>query len=98
MVANLDVRQFFPNVTRAMVIEALVRLGYTREIAALIAELTTYKGYLPQGAPTSTLLDNLVFVPIDRYFQKFSQRLGLTYTRYVDDITLSGNRDLRIFK
>jgi RNA-directed DNA polymerase len=97
-VANLDVREFFPSITEEMVIEALVRLGCTSTIAELLAALTTYKGYLPQGAPTSTLLANLVFVPIDRYFQAFSRRLGLTYTRYIDDITLSGNRDLRPFK
>jgi RNA-directed DNA polymerase len=98
MVANLDVREFFPSITEEMVIETLVRLGCTWKTAALIAALTTYKGYLPQGAPTSTLLANLVFVPIDRDFQIFSRKFELTYTRYVDDITLSGNRDLRPFK
>jgi RNA-directed DNA polymerase len=98
MVANLDIREFFPSITEEMVTEALVRLGCTWTTAASLTVLTTYKGYLPQGAPTSTLLANLVFVPIDRYFQTFSRKLGLTYTRYVDDITLSGNRDLRPFK
>ena len=46
-------------------------------------------GYLPQGAPTSPLLSNLVMREIDNSIQKISRKVGLTYTRYSDDLTFS---------
>ena len=46
-------------------------------------------GYLPQGAPTSPLLSNLVMRKIDNQIQKASLKAGLTYTRYSDDLTFS---------
>jgi RNA-directed DNA polymerase len=98
MVANLDVKQFFPSVIQEMVLTALIRIGCAPKTAVLLADLTTYQGCLPQGAPTSTLLANLVFVPIDDRFQNFCRTRRFTYTRYVDDITISGNCDLRPFQ
>ena len=50
-------------------------------------------GYLPQGAPTSPLLSNLVMREIDgKLFSEANER-GLTYTRYSDDLTFSTRRN-----
>lgn len=46
-------------------------------------------GRLPQGAPTSPMLSNLVMRPIDRVLQKLAAAHNLRYTRYSDDITFS---------
>lgn len=46
-------------------------------------------GHLPQGAPTSPLLSNLVMTNIDEVIQQASKLAGLTYTRYSDDLTFS---------
>jgi RNA-directed DNA polymerase len=50
---------------------------------------------LPQGACTSPALSNQVARRLDRRLQGLSVRLGLTYTRYADDITISGNDELK---
>lgn len=46
-------------------------------------------GYLPQGAPTSPMLSNLIMRETDSLIAALATRAGLTYTRYSDDITFS---------
>jgi RNA-directed DNA polymerase len=50
--------------------------------------------HLPQGAPTSPLLANLCAFTLDRRLAGLAARLGATYTRYADDLVLSGDRRL----
>lgn len=50
-----------------------------------------YFGRLPQGAPTSPSISNLVFKGIDEEFQTFAEKNNLTYTRYADDICFSSH-------
>lgn len=49
-----------------------------------------YTGYLPQGAPTSPMLSNLVCRRLDQELASYADAKGITYTRYSDDITFSG--------
>ena len=46
-------------------------------------------GHLPQGAPTSPMLANLAVVHLDEDVAAIAKKLGLTYTRYADDLILS---------
>ena len=61
----------------------------------MITKLTTWKYELPQGTPTSTHLANLVFLKTDFELIELCNRNGLTYTRYVDDLTFSSQQDFR---
>ena len=49
---------------------------------------------LPQGAPTSPALSNQVARKLDRRLLGVAAKLGLTYTRYADDLTFSGGEEL----
>ena len=52
---------------------------------------------LPQGAPTSPVLSNIVLKNLDRRLAAFAGAHGYNYTRYADDITFSHNRPIRRF-
>lgn len=91
-VINLDVKDFFPNVEHSIVYRTLRwEYGFGKEAAYLITRLTTVNGGLPQGAPTSTTLGNLVLAQqVDGPLARHAKALGVRVTRFVDDITLSG--------
>ncbi|MGV9668094.1 reverse transcriptase family protein [Nocardia niigatensis] len=50
-------------------------------------------GFLPQGAPTSGALANLVAYDLDVRFTALAQRERMVYTRYADDLTFSSIED-----
>jgi retron-type reverse transcriptase len=45
--------------------------------------------HLPQGAPTSPALTNILCRRLDKRLTKAATELGFTYTRYADDLTFS---------
>ena len=69
----------------------------SRRVAATLARLCTYtaksgwhgNGLLPQGAPTSPAISNLVCRMLDARLGGLAARVGAVYTRYADDLTFS---------
>jgi RNA-directed DNA polymerase len=51
--------------------------------------------HLPQGTPTSAALANLCAFGLDLRLEGLAHALGARYTRYADDIVLSGDAHLR---
>lgn len=64
--------------------------NYNSVLSFYFARLCTFGGTLPQGAPTSPLLSNLVFAPIDEIIGEYCKKRRVAYTRYSDDMTFSG--------
>ncbi|MCW8130219.1 MAG: RNA-directed DNA polymerase [Planctomycetota bacterium] len=89
VVIRLDIVDFFPNTKASRVERYFNRIGWNREAAALLARLTTHEDGLPQGAPTSPCLSNLVNYYMDVQIQNRVKQKGGTYSRYADDITIS---------
>ncbi|NOU49825.1 RNA-directed DNA polymerase [Pseudoalteromonas sp. JBTF-M23] len=87
---KLDIKDFFGNV-KVESIESIFRsCGYTDDVSYLLARLCTCFGFLPQGAPTSPTLSNLVLQALDKNLAHFANINSLTFSRYADDIFLSG--------
>lgn len=87
-----DLKDFYPSVRPKMVYEALVRYGFSSDIASIITKLTTYKNQVPQGAPTSTHITNIALSKLDDYMTDLCSRRDIYYTRYVDDMTFSSQQ------
>ncbi len=90
-VGNIDIDSFFGSITKDMIIELLKVNGYGPRLSTSIANLVTYKGVLPQGAPTSPSISNAILYEFDQDISQISRKKNLVYTRYADDITISGN-------
>jgi hypothetical protein len=97
-VGGLDVRDFFGSVTLAMITECLVANGFNPDLAKKLGRLLTRRDLLPQGAPTSPILSNALLFAFDEQMSLVCAGSGLNYTRYADDIVISGESQPAIEK
>jgi RNA-directed DNA polymerase len=90
-----DLTNFFPSVNHRQVFEMFVAFDFSPTVSRYLTKLTTYKGKLPQGAPTSPIVANLVFVKTGKRLQEFATKNNLTFTSFVDDLTFSSPIDFK---
>lgn len=93
IVINEDIKDFFPSISAEKVYRIwseLFRFG--PEVSYALTLLTTKDGYVPQGAKTSSYLANLAFFREEPDLVGFLARKGISYTRYVDDVSISSRR------
>lgn len=98
---NLDVKNFFPSIGKARVINwsyyalnnlaarGLISSDILASDAIHLADLLCFRNGLPQGAPTSPALSNLIFKPLDTQLWDWCASEGVAYTRYADDLSFS---------
>lgn len=100
IVIKMDLVDFFPSIHYRRVVGLFQELGYSATIAADLAGLCTYRpkladgrmvwpGLLPQGAPTSPAITNLICRRLDARLTALAKKVGAIYTRYADDLTFS---------
>lgn len=89
VVIRMDIVDFFTSTKSERVLRYFQWVGWDRESAEILTRLTTHEGGLPQGAPTSPRLSNLVNFYLDVQIANRAARRGGVYTRYADDITIS---------
>lgn len=88
---NMDLKNFFPNITYKQVYAYFYQLGYIEEVARALSQLCCKDFRVPQGAPSSPMLANHIARSMDEDIQAYCKSHGFIYTRYADDITISGN-------
>lgn len=91
LIVAVDVKDYFTSINAKTVYYLFEMLGYNPSVATMLARLCTYHGFLPQGAPTSPMLSNMVFYDLDVKIEKYCRYRGINYTRYADDLTFSGS-------
>jgi RNA-directed DNA polymerase len=89
---TLDFKNFFPNISHYIVYKLFHKdLGCAPPVASLLTRLTTVKRQVPQGGPMSTDIANLVLRDMDLRVKRLMKQNGISYSRFVDDIAISGN-------
>ena len=95
MLVKLDISDFFPTITFPRVLGLFRSIGFEQKVAVLLAKLCTLDGRVPQGAPTSPAISNIICARLDRRLFGLARKAGARYTRYADDMTFSGPAEIK---
>ena len=93
-ILKLDIKNFYPSIHSSKVYKFFIKQECSPDVSRILSALTTYNYSLPLGASTSPMLADQIVRSIDLRINGMANKAGLKYTRYVDDITLSGSFDL----
>lgn len=86
----MDIKDFFPSITKKRLIGWFSSLGYNYEVAISLTSLCCLEGHLPQGSPASPHISNAICVTLDRRLERLADHFSIKYTRYADDMCFSG--------
>ena len=96
-ILKLDIDGFFDHITYSTVKDCVFcKENYSEPIRILLTMLCYYKESLPQGAPTSPAITNIIMYDFDEKIGKYCEENNISYTRYCDDITFSGDFDEKL--
>ena len=87
-------KNFFPSIKSGSVLSVFLSMGYNLPTAVFLTRLCCLRESLPQGAPTSAYLSNLVMRHFDEQISAYCMERKIRYTRYADDLTFSGDFDV----
>lgn len=100
-VLNLDLANFFSSFNFGRVRGFFIKNNnflLSPDIATLIAQIVCHENELPQGSPCSPIITNLITHILDIRLTQLAKKYKCSYSRYVDDITLSTNQKVFLEK
>ncbi|MFA6249892.1 MAG: retron St85 family RNA-directed DNA polymerase [Candidatus Shapirobacteria bacterium] len=89
VVINLDLKDFFPSINQTKIKKYFRKIGWGKTVARILTNICTSNARLPQGAPTSPALSNLVNYKMDQRMTRLALKYEGSYSRYADDLTFS---------
>lgn len=95
LVLRIDLKDFFGSLKEASVFRFFRQQGYSEVVTVILTKLTTLRGSLPQGAPTSPALSNLLMQKVDGKIGRYCLENKIRYTRYADDLVFSGDFSIK---
>ena len=91
-ILKLDIRNFFDSIMYSTVKDkAFPAEKYSESIRVLLSMLCYHNDVLPQGAPTSPVITNIIMRDFDDGVGSWCGERKISYTRYCDDMTFSGD-------
>ena len=92
VVLKLDILHFFDSIRYSTVkVKVFPEEIYAEPLRILLTMLCYYKDSLPQGAPSSPAITNIILYEFDEQLGQWCREHGIAYTRYCDDMTFSGD-------
>lgn len=92
IILKLDIKSFFDNISFYQVYSSCFEIElFPKSVGMLLTQLCTYDGHLTQGSPTSSYISNLVMRNFDEELGSWCNNHNISYTRYSDDMTFSGD-------
>ena len=92
VVLKLDILHFFDSIRYSTVKDKVFPEEiYAEPLRILLTMLCYYKDSLPQGAPSSPAITNIILYEFDEQLGQWCRDRGIAYTRYCDDMTFSGD-------
>lgn len=92
LILKLDIKNFFENISFVDIYNSCFPIEYfPKSVGVLLTYLCTYDEHLTQGSPTSSYISNLVMKDFDEELGAWCEKKDISYTRYSDDMTFSGN-------
>lgn len=95
-ILNVDIKDFFPSISQVQVERVFKEIGYSTTLSKYLSKLCLLDNSLPQGAPTSPAISNIIMKGFDEEVSKFARSKNINYTRYADDMTFSGEFEEKI--
>lgn len=96
VILKLDIENFFDNINFYKVYNSCFNENlYPKKLGMLLTNLCVYNDMLPQGSPTSGYISNIVLRNFDCNIDAYCKDKNINYTRYSDDMTFSGDFDIR---
>ena len=89
---KIDLKDFFPSISKERVISMFYNFGYPPDLSFYLGSFCCLEDCLPQGAPTSPAISNIIAKNLDNRILAFVKKFDLKYTRYADDLAISGKR------
>ena len=91
-----DISSFFTN-SKACYVRKFFKekLNISGEALEILVQLCTFRGHIPTGAPTSSILAFLAHKDLFDEIAEYMEKRDITFTLYVDDITLSAKHGIK---
>ncbi len=90
-----DISSFFTN-SKACYVRKFFKnkLNISGEALEILVQMCTYRGHIPTGAPTSSIIAFLAHKDLFDEIAEYMSKRNITFTLYVDDITLSAKHGI----
>lgn len=85
-----DIENFFDSIVEKKVIEIFRSIGYSDDVSRCLTSFCCIDSHVVQGFPTSPAISNIIFKKIDDFFNLITINKEMVYSRYADDIFISG--------
>ena len=94
-IISLDIENFYPNIGKRDVLNIFKNMmRFSPEVSNILTELVTLDGKTPQGACCSSYIANLIFFNDEHNIVRKVTNFGMRYSRLLDDVTISADREL----